>query len=141
MIIDALLALAVLAAIAGTLTKNWTAGALLASFIVSTILCRMGTEFNIVLWVGIDLMVIAFFARWHMPRADWLILALFAPVFVLYGLRAANAEPSWEPQANAVIVALQMFLTFPAEWVLPILRRWRRFNKDYDPWGDLRAYA
>lgn len=136
MIIDVLLAVAVLAAIAGTLTRNWTAGALLASFIVSMILCRIGAEFNLVLWVGIDLMVIAFVARRHMPRTDWLVIGLFVPVWALY-----IWWPQWGAQAIAVIVAVQMFLTFPAEWVRYAKREIGRFNRTWNPWEgmDLRA--
>lgn len=139
MILNLVLALAVLAAIAGCIARNWTAGALLASFIVSMILCNL-IEFNVVLWAGIDIMVIAFVWK-HRARTDNLILALFAPVFVLYGLRLAGNEQAWVSQAIAGIVALQMLLTFPVQWVRPVLRKWAKFNRDYDPWGDLRAYA
>lgn len=108
MIIDALLAIAVMAAIAGACTKNWTARALLASFVFSTILCRLGTEFNLVLWIGIDLMVIAFIARRGMPLIDKVVCALFVPAWALY-----LWQPSWGPQAVALVVAAQMLLTFP----------------------------
>lgn len=135
--LEALFYLAALAALAGAVKRNITAIALLASNTLGFAMCKLGVEFNAALWMVIDTAAIMFIVRPGMKRLDWIIVAPFLPViWPLYVL-----QPDWWAQAVIVIVALQMFLTFPAEWVLPILRRWRRFNKDYDPWGDLRAYA
>lgn len=107
-ILNIVLALAVLSAIAGCLTRNWTAGALLASFAFSMALCRSGVPFNFVLWVVIDLVVILFVIRKDMSRRDLTIIALFAPAWTLYLF-----QPLMWSQAVAALVAAQMLLTFP----------------------------
>lgn len=133
----ALLCVAVLAAAVGAAMRNLTAIALLASFVVSEAMCQSGVPFNLAVWLLIDAIVLAVIIRRGMKLRDWIIVASFVPVWAIYVL-----EPIWTREGVGVIVAGQMLLTFPVRrlWK-PLLRQWARFNDNYDPWGDLKAYA
>jgi hypothetical protein len=135
--LDVLLAVAALAALAGAVTRNPTALALLGSNAFTIALCKLDVPFNFVLWVMVDLVVVLLVMRPTMTRIDVAILALFGPIWVLY-----IVQPDWWAQAVILGVSAQMFLTFPfCRLWRPILRNWARFNDNYDPWGDLKAYA
>lgn len=106
--IDWLLAIATLAALTGSLARNVTAAALLGSLVFSLGLIAVGVPFNFLLWMGIDVVVIAFVIRHDMRRRDLAILALFLPTWALY-----LTIPPWWVEAIKAIVAAQMLLTFP----------------------------
>lgn len=106
--IDWLLALASLAALTGACARNVTAAALLGSLVFSLGLIAVGVPFNFLLWMGIDVVVIAFVIRHDMKQRDLAILALFLPIWALY-----LTMPPWWVEAIKTIVAAQMLLTFP----------------------------
>jgi hypothetical protein len=139
MILTLLLAIAVLAAVAGACKHNLTSYALLGSFGLSTALCWAGIPFNTALWIFIDSVVIACVLSSHAKRRDWLILALFPPAWAIYFL-----QPEWAPAAIDVIVAAQMLLTFPARRLgFPLWLRARSTPFPRDPFRDIdrKAYA
>jgi len=116
---DAALTFGVVAALIGVLARNVTAAALLCSFVFSTMLCRLGVEFNFVLWVAIDLAVILCIIHPKMRKRDIVVLALFMPIWVIY-----LCVPRWGAQAVDLLIALQMLLTFPAWRTLRASKAW-----------------
>lgn len=111
------MAVATLAAVVGLLSGNKTAMVLLASTIYSSILCWADVEFNIALWLSIDLIAILWIVvLWadglgrgvYGKTRDIAILALFAPIWLLYFV-----EVDWRASAINFLIALQMLATFP----------------------------
>lgn len=128
----ALLALGCLAGAAGAWVKNWTALALLASTIFSTILCEMGVPFRPSLNLAIDMVVIIWIAiGWANAVAhgeygrarDIPILVLFTPIWALYFI-----DVSWRSYAIDILITIQLLLTFPIRRVLGWSRRVRDDN-------------
>lgn len=112
-----ILAVATLAAVIGLLTGNKTAMVLLASTIYSSMLCWAEVEFNEALWLSIDMIAILWIVvLWadgvgrgvYGKTRDIVILALFAPIWALYFI-----EVEWRSYAINILIALQMFATFP----------------------------
>lgn len=130
---QALLWLAVAAAVSGALwgfrlrspwqsvKRNRAPLALLASLALCVLVLEpLGMPFDWVLWVGIDLAVIAALLRHPVsdtPTRDIVILSLFVPAWVFYSM-----EPPVRFQGGLAVVITQLLLTFPAE----DLQRWIR---------------
>jgi signal transduction histidine kinase len=127
MILTLLLAIAVLAALAGAYRHNLTSYALLGSFTFSTGLCWAEVPFNLILWLVVDLVVILFMMRPEMNRRDLVILALFAPIWTLY-----LAQPTWAPPAVDCLIAAQMLLTFPVRRAHAAVKRWLETIQHHD---------
>lgn len=131
----ALVAAGALSAVAGVCAGNRTAYALLASAIFSTFLCETGVPFHPALWLAIDITVIMWILiGWadkvlqggYGRKRDVAILAIFAAIWPLYFM-------PWIEQRSAVIdvlVAVQMFLTFPARLTAERLARWAKVSRN-----------
>lgn len=117
--------IAACAALTGALTRNLTATVLLGSFVFSTALCRLDVPFNFVLWITIDLVAILIVMRPHMTGRDVAVIAMFGPAWVLY-----LTQPSWWGHAVNLIVASQMFLTFPLRRASALVRRFLQSTRD-----------
>lgn len=134
---QALLWLAIACGIAGAFSGNRTAWPLLASVGLCKVMERYEVPYDWRLWVSIDLAVIAliFALAWKrgLTRADWVVLALFAPAFVAYAL-----PPDPRYFITMATVICQLMLTFPAAnaW-----GRLKRIREHPDRWNefDLRA--
>lgn len=130
----ALVAAGCLAAVVGVYVGNRTAFALLASAIFSTFLCETGVPFNLALWLAIDLCAIMWIViGWadkvlqggYGRKRDIAVLMLFAPVWYFYVRR----DIEWGSSAVDALVALQMFLTFPARMTWEGMRRWTKASR------------
>lgn len=121
---DAALLLGCVAAVTGAFGRNVTAVALLASTAFSEILCHLQIQFHLVLWLSIDfgvIFTILLTAIHHQSvrGRDLAILLCFGPVFLLYFV-----QPVWWVDAIKLIVAGQMFLTFPAARIWAAATEW-----------------
>lgn len=116
--IEAAFWLAVVCAVAGALTGNRTAWALLASVGLCFALEQAQVAFHLCLWVLIDLGIIAAIIRPSMTNTDVLIVALFIPAWVFY----LAPDPARFIGSSAVVVA-QLALCFPAK------RTWREVRR------------
>lgn len=108
--------------------RNRTAWALLASVALCLTLDWRGVEFDAAFWWLIDVLVIAVIYRRGMPRADWIILALFPVAWAAYFL-----PNPWRYEIALAVVIAQLLLTVPyaAFW-----GRLKRMPKLPDRWSD-----
>lgn len=108
--VNAVFWLAMAVAAMGAYAGNRTACALLISACVCLALDAAEVPFELVLWMIIDGMVIAWMlSRPSIPRRDFLILALFPQAWGFYLM----GDP-WRYIGTSLVASLQMFLTFPA---------------------------
>jgi hypothetical protein len=120
-----------ISAVAGVKSGNRTAYALLASAIFSTMLCEAGVPFHGALWLTIDLCVIMWILiGWadkvlqgsYGRRRDIAVLLIFVAIWPFYFRR----DVPWGPAAVDIMVAAQMFLTFPARLTLERVTQWAK---------------
>lgn len=111
------LAVATLAAVIGLLSGNKTAMVLLASTIYSSMLCWADVEFNVALWLSIDLIAILWIVvLWadglgrgiYGKKRDIVILSIFFAIWPFY-----FTEFEWRSSVINFLIALQMLATFP----------------------------
>lgn len=126
-VLDAILGVAVACGVAGALTGNRTAWALLASVAYCLAMDWLGVAFNPFLWLMVDLAVCLaillpvipkfarFFPKLRVSSADVAILALFGPAWIGYLM-----EPDVRYQIGFAVVVTQLLVTFPscAAWRL-----------------------
>jgi hypothetical protein len=126
-VIEALFWIAVACGVAGALTGNRTAWALLASVAMCLALDSARIEFNFVVWMLIDLAVIFVIVRPGMTYSDVVILALFIPAWAFYVM----PDPARFWGSFAVVVA-QLLLCAPVASVSARARRWWADARDTD---------
>lgn len=124
---DLLLIVAALAALTGALARNITAWVLLGSLVLSEALCWLEVPFNPILWMVIDWLVMSCIIRPGMRYRDLVIIATFLPIWALY-----IVQPEWWVDAIKVMVAAQMFLTFPMRRALAASQAWLIRLRDED---------
>ena len=88
---------------------------------------HFGVPFNFVVWMLIDLAVVAVIIRPAMTAADCIVIALFIPAWCFYLLPAETRFAG----SFAVVVA-QLVLTFPVEALRgALVRLWARRGDDH----------
>lgn len=102
--------LALACGVVSAATGNRTAWALLASVGLCFGFEYFAIPFNFVVWMLIDLAVVAAIIRPAMTAADCVILALFIPAWCFYLL-----PPDTRFVGSFVVVVAQLALTFPVE--------------------------
>lgn len=140
-----ILTLAVIAAMIGAVMGNRAAWPLLAGVAVSAALRITETPFSLGAWWIMDLMMIlGIVVLWWIniaqgrPPVKWrelAIIALFAPVWVLY-----LWQPPWWTPAAELLMAAQLGITLPFRRVWDAYRRRRASRASDDP-GMMMAWA
>lgn len=144
--IDAVLLVAVFCACFGAFRLedgrpvfNVAALALLASVAATSTLQGIEAQYSTGTCRLIDIAVIIVIAanaivRRQLKLAEGIILALFVPVWALYGTPIAH-------DAITVIVSVQLLLTFPTRRFghSRLVARWKANFRHRDEWTDLRA--
>jgi hypothetical protein len=119
--------LAVACGVVSASTGNRTAWALLASVGLCFAFDHFGVPFNFVVWMLIDLAVVAVIIRPTMTAVDCIVIALFIPAWCFYLLPAETRFAG----SFAVVVA-QLVLTFPVEALRgALVRLWARRGDDH----------
>lgn len=111
---------------------------LLASVATCIFLTSKGVQFNFLLWLMIDLIVLAgilidkiqlrspiIVYRIDITARDVVILALFAPAWVFY-----IHEPETREQGTFAVVVAQLFLTFPVARAAALIQKIKSWWKD-----------
>jgi hypothetical protein len=108
-----LLHLAILCGLAGVLAGDRTAVALVVNVGACLALQRAEVEFDVALWMTIDVLVAMAIVRPDMRPRDWFVVGLFGVAFVFYQL----PDP-WRYFGSVSVSITQLLLTFPATPVL-----------------------
>lgn len=108
MAIEAAYWLAVLCGVVGAFTGSRSAWALLASAALCWALDATGADFETGLWLAIDLAVIAAILIWRNRASDWIVLALFLPIWALY-----LADEYTRYYAVTFLIMAQFIITLP----------------------------
>lgn len=100
--------LAVLCGIVAALTGSRAAWALLASAALCWGLDASGWQFEAGVWLAIDIAVIAAILVLRSRATDWIVLALFVPIFALYA-----ADEYTRYYGVTILIMLQFIVTLP----------------------------